>query len=406
MSTVIGAIPNSLVDAFGRMRVSEPFTQFDSKLVNGPGTNTWDDAEVSGSGTASVHDLATASQTLSVTAATAGRRVRQSHRRLTYQPGKSRLIYMTAVMGAAATDITRRVGQFDDDNGVFFEQTSSGISVVIRSSSTSGSPVNNTVAQATWSLDKLDGTGKSGVTLDLTKSQIFVIEYEWLGVGFVKFGFVIDGVLIYVHQENHVDIMTGVYMSTPNLPLRYSIESAGGGGAPAADLECICSTVISEGGKARVGQSYAVDRDATPLTTLNDADIYPLILLRAKSTAPSLDILVQQVSIICTSSTAYRWAVLINPTITGAALPAYTSVSPGAEAIVSLTTNKITAGTGIQVASGYQLTTGEAAPSIALLDSPFGYAIDGTSDVIVLAVQRLTGNTETFYASMSWHEEA
>ena len=100
------------VDAFARLRVSNPQTIFDSKQIADNQPLFWDDAEVSGAGTATLYNTNQASTTISVTANTAGKRVRQTRRWLNYQSGKSQLIIMTAVMSGNAT---KRIGQFTDD---------------------------------------------------------------------------------------------------------------------------------------------------------------------------------------------------------------------------------------------------------------------------------------------------
>ena len=169
-------------DAFARQRISNPETLFDSKQIFDSQPLFWDDQEISGSGTSSTYSKPNARTRLAVSASTAGVRTRQTFMRFNYQPGKSQLVIMTAVMSDASSQgISARVGQFDDDNGLFFVAEDVTIKVVLRTS-TSGSAVDTKVSQTNWNIDKLDGTGNSGVTLDPTKTQILFIDYEWLGV--------------------------------------------------------------------------------------------------------------------------------------------------------------------------------------------------------------------------------
>lgn len=163
---------------------------------------------------------------MSVGATTAGVRARQTRMRFNYQPGKGQEVILTGVFGAGQAGITKRIGYFDTNNGLFFQLSGTTLSVV-RRTSTSGSPVDNVVTQANWNIDKLDGTGASGVTLDLTKTQIMIIEFEWLGVGRVRYGFDIDGKIIFVHQLFNANNLTEVYISTPNLPVKYEIANDG-----------------------------------------------------------------------------------------------------------------------------------------------------------------------------------
>ena len=219
---------NPTGDAFGRLRVAEPQTLFDSKQLFDNQPLFWDDQQVSGSGTTSTHDPNTASTVMAVGATTAGNRVRQTFMRFNYQPGKSHLIFMTGTLGSSGggTGITRLAGYGDDENGVFFVDKEGTINVRKRSYKT-GSVVDTDVPQASWNIDTLDGNGVSGITLDATKSQILVFDMEWLGVGRVRCGIVVDGKVYYCHEFLHSNVEEGVYISTPNLPLRYEIDNDG-----------------------------------------------------------------------------------------------------------------------------------------------------------------------------------
>lgn len=382
-------------DAFGRLRVSDPITLFDGKCVIDEQPHLFDDAEVSGSGTSTSHSADTASVTLSVGATTAGNRVRQSRRRMIYQPGKSQLIFMTFTLGAAAAGITRRVGYFDDDNGIFLEQDGDGFRFVRRTSVT-GSAADNVVESADWNLDTFPD-------LDLSKSQILVIDLEWLGVGSVRAGFVIDGAIRYGHKFMHANELAGVYMSTPNLPVRWEIDNDGTGAA--VDLECICATVISEGGLERTGITQTIDRGATALTTNNDANLYPLLAIRLKSTALGASALIEEFSVLCNTTATYRWALLLDPTVSGTAL-SFTGVADSAIEAQVDTTNATTVSGGTVLASGYAESSNQvSAVAGAELRYALGSLIDGTAEIVVLAAQRLAGTTEDFYASLTYLEQ-
>ena len=224
----VTAFEGPISDAFGRLRTSTPQTIFDSKQINDNAPLSWDDAEVSGGGTGSTYNANQASTTITV-GAEAGVRTRQTKMRFNYQPGKSQMICVTGILGVGASGITQRIGYGDDDNGLFFE-TIDGIFQVNRRTKTSGSAVNNRTIQSNFNIDTMDGTGPSRITIDLSKTQIFWIDFEWLSVGRVRFGFVIEGKLIYFHEFNHANDLIVAYMSTPNLPLRYEIENDGTGG--------------------------------------------------------------------------------------------------------------------------------------------------------------------------------
>ena len=401
MTRITGADTESF-DAFGRFRVSEPQTLFDSKLLLDTAAWLWDEQQTSGSGTTTSYNRNRASVTMSVGAVTAGTRVRQSKRRMDYQPGKSQLIFVTFVLGASATGITRRVGYFDSFNGIFLQQSGTTISFVVRTN-ISGTPSDaNVVAQASWNVDKLDGTGPSGKTLDVTKSQIFYTDFEWLGVGRVQVGFIIDGAYVLCHDFKNANTTVGVYMSTPNLPIRYEISNSGAGGA--ASLECICGTVISEGGRANLGYVRAISRGAIPMVTANNSNLFPVIALRLNGSYLGATVQMEQFSLACTSNSPFNWYWIENPKLISGSFNFQSFTNSAVEADFQQT------GTlALLQSTGTVLRSGVAATTFAITDEPtnekaMGSFINGSTDIWVLAVQRLSGTPETFYGAACWRE--
>lgn len=267
-------------DAFGRLRVGAPFTQVDLKQNVTSLPLFFDDQEVSGSGTSSTYSSNRASSIIGVSATTAGKRVRQTKIRGNYQTGKSLLALATFANISSGTGITKRVGYFTDGNGIFL-QHSGGVAAVVVRSSVTGSPVDTAIAQSAWNVDKLDGTGKSGVVIDFTKAQILVIDFEWLGAGRVRVGFDIGGTTYYCHYFNFANSSDSVYMSSPNQPIRYEITNDGTGAADT--FEAICATVMSEGGIDSTAITTYVSRNGTSQTLANQ-DLYtPIVSIRLKS---------------------------------------------------------------------------------------------------------------------------
>lgn len=271
-------------DAFGRLRVSNPLTLFDtqnkyinqgqfvSNLVNG-GTSTYQQVSntfllaVSGSGSSVV---------------------RETTKTFVYQPGKSLFVMNTFAMNTPTAGVTQRVGYYNTNNGVFFEANGTTLNMVIRSYS-SGSVVETRIPQSNWNGDTLLGTGGStnlsGITLNPALTQIFWTDIEWLGVGSVRTGFVIDGQYIVCHTFNHANVPgnTTTYMGTAVLPIRYEITTTG----TAATMRQICSTVISEGGYTLTGIPAGRGHElGTPVRLPNDGSFKPLMSIRLKSTQP------------------------------------------------------------------------------------------------------------------------
>jgi hypothetical protein len=80
--------------------------------------------------------------------------------------------------------------------------------------------------QSTWNIDRCDGTGPSGFNLDLTKMQMWYLDYSWYGAGFIRWGLRgPDGNIIYVHKVANNNINYEAYMRSGNLPARYETNT-------------------------------------------------------------------------------------------------------------------------------------------------------------------------------------
>jgi len=264
-------------DAFGRLRISEPFTLGDYKHLYGLDYN-FIDKIFNGGSVAFQANQACARLTTSNN--TNSRVVHQTKFYHHYMPGKSQQILSSFNFYAANTNVIKRTGYFDDNNGIYFEQAGDGtLSWVIRSY-VSGSPVENRKTQAQWNIDPCDGTGGSTFVLDITKTQLVFIEFQWLGVGSVTVGFVHEGAFVPCHTFHHSNSLTTVYMSTPNLPVRCEILNTGV--TAGAYFDQICSTVLSEGGYVEAGTDWAVTNPT--LKTLAAGVTLPIIAIRLKTT--------------------------------------------------------------------------------------------------------------------------
>lgn len=399
---------NGSGNAFGHVRVSTPYTLFDSKQLVDNQPLFWDDQETSGSGTSSVHSTDRASTIIGVGATTAGTRVRQTFQRFNYQPGKSQLILLTGILSASGggAGIVSRIGLFDTDNGIFLEDDAGTISLGKRSNVT-GSPVDATVAQSSWNLDIMDGSGPSGSTLDLTKTNILVIDFEWLGVGRVRIGFDVDGVTHYVHQFLNANFLTAVYMSNPNLPLRYEISNSGAG--VASTLEHICGSVMSEGGAQDKGIIRYASTAGAHVTTVSENSIYAIIGIRLKAANISTNIKLISKAVILLSATAtVEWLLIWNPTSVDGT---FTYVDETDSSVQIARGSGTTTVTGGYLLSGGYIATGSInngdGDSYTELENALllGSAIDGTLDEIVLAVRPIDGSSAVnIEGSLTWRE--
>lgn len=389
------------LDGFGRFRVSMPHTIFENKQIVDSQSIIWNNSLTSG-GTTN-YSSSRASTTLNVTSTIGSRVIRQTKQRFHYQAGRSFLTYVTFVMGNSVPGVSKKIGYFDDNNGIYFEDTGSVRRLVVRSS-VSGSVDNSNYAnQANWNIDKMDGYGPSKITLDVSKAQIFFVDFEWLGVGTVRCGFVINGQMYYVHQFHHSNIIGSVYMSNPNLPIRAEIENVSA--ISGSSLEQICCSVGSEGGYDNPGLSFSIDRGATPLSGVDNLYLYPLLSIRQKSTALGTQIFPEYIDMLCSSSNAnFRWALVVNPTVNGVDNASWVDLSGSAvQYDVSRTSANYLTG-GYIIASGYGSQKVTAASAIVKGSYTLGSTISGDRDQLILAIQKVGNSNDSFVGSLTWKE--
>lgn len=270
------------LDAFGRLRTGQPFGIFDSKSVYNEDPNAWGTILVGGA-SAIAHNPVDSTVTMTVDSAVDDRVVRQTLHYHPYVPGKSHNITTTGAFGDGVAGIKKRWGYYDDNNGIFWELDGTDVSLTLRSDS-SGSIVSEKYMQNAWNLDKLDGSGPSGVTLDPTQAHILCIDMQWLGVGRVRVGFIIGGKLILVHEFNHANKSTTTYMRRPDLPVRYEMLNVTG--AASTTMKSICASVASEGGYTLPGFEFSTD---TGIATRSVTTRVPIIAIRHKATFNSVE---------------------------------------------------------------------------------------------------------------------
>jgi hypothetical protein len=373
-----------ILDAFGRQRVSQPSTVLDSKQLFDSVPLIFD-TKLTGGGTAT-HQPTRAATELAVTT-TGDRVIRQTFQKFIYQPGRSLLMHATGVLSktSIATGASSKIGLFDGYNGVFFELENTIMKVVTRNNQ-----VDTKVAQSAWNLDKLDGTGPSGITLDPTKAQLFSIDLQWLGVGRVRMGLDVNGILIHVHEFRNANEQEEVYMRTPNLPVRYELESTGG----ARSMDHICIAVSVEGLVGTAGQIRSIDRGAAPTASFGVGVVVPVISFRLKSTHLGSLALPKVVTILSPSGADIRFTLLHNPIIGGSDAASWIPLANSAiEYDISRTiTNGLTGGT--QVASGYVLGSAQQSGTVATsldIQLRLGASIDEVPDELILGAELLSG---------------
>jgi hypothetical protein len=388
------------------MRTSEPRTLFSSTHVVTDGADFWQTI-LTGAG-ATTHLPNEAAVRLRCGTDSGDAVVRQTYRYFPYIPGKSQLIFLTGTVGDETDGVRKRWGYFDSADGLFWEQTAAGVSVVRRSSVT-GSPVDVAVAQVGWNLDPCDGLSPSGITIDWATSQVFVIDFAWLGVSRARMGVVIDGQVIYVHEWLNANVFPGVYMSRANLPVRYEIENLDDTEA-ATDLLQICSTVITEGGgesdlSTRIRTANNGTASVSVTTRRAVLSIRPAATFNGRVNrgliAP-LDISLTNIS---------NQSVLVE-VVRGGALggtPSWSAVSPSS--IVERDSAGTTVTGGEVIWSGYVVASSQnpghvnlPIADLAKADIPLTVDAAGANPVSLSVVVTSLGSAATVYAAMTWRE--
>ena len=265
------------VDAFGRLRISDAFTLGDYKHLYGIDPNFLDITANGGTVTFQTNQSCARLTTNNSTSSSVVHQTKMYHN---YMPGKSQLIKSTFNFYSNTTNVIKRTGYFDANNGIYLEQSGDGtLSFCIRTDVGGTISDARKVPQSQWNIDKCDGTGPSYFVLDITKTQIFWIDFQWLGVGRVRCGFVHNGKYVTAHEFYNSNHLTTVYMSNPNLPVRCEIFNTGA--TTGGYMDQICSTVLSEGGYREVGQDWGVTNPT--MRTLAAGASLPVLAIRLKN---------------------------------------------------------------------------------------------------------------------------
>jgi len=389
------------VDAFGRARMSTPLTLFDSSH------RYKDNGLWSTSNTATTTYSFSANEgliNLNLDTTANAEIIRETNKVFPYQPGKSLQILNTFVFNPAKSNLRQRAGYFGKDNGIYLELDGTNLYLVERSLVT-GSPTETRVSQTNWNFDNLLGNGPSRKTLDITKAQIMFIDIEWLGVGSVRCGFVIDGVFIQCHVFHHANVLASTYITTASLPLRIEIKNTNTTGSNSV-FKQICSSVISEGGYELRGAQSSI---GTPITTPKDmptaGTFIPVVSLRLKSDRLDAIVILTAISLLgLGNNTRIEWRVARGGTLTS---PNWTSAGSDSAVEYDLSATGIS---GYSVlANGYLGVTNQATQSLDILkEALFKFQLTRNSltstpeSISIIAAG--ASNGDDVLASMDWEE--
>lgn len=409
VGTIASGSLSVAVDAFGRQRVSETQTLADYKHLYAIDFNFLD---YTASGGNITFDVNRSSVILATSASASSRAVHQSKMYHNYMPGKSQLILSSVVFGAAQAGVTKRTGYFDDHNGIFVEQDATGsLNWVIRSATNGTASIQeNRVSQNNWNVNKVNG---GDLTLDITKSQLFWIDFQWLAVGRVRCGIVHQGAYVLCHVFDHSNYTNVAYMSNPNLPVRCEIQNST---TTTGSMEQICSTVMSEGGYVESGTTWALTSPA--LRVIPSGSTIPVIAIRLKNSYNGLPnrafIRVSNMTMISTDQTVkYRLVKLpASSSLTGGS---WVSVNAASTAEYNATATTGSAATERELLNGFVYAGGTGVgnatsgiSSTAGVETKINYIAQNynstDSELYAIMVTNLTSSPTSASVGITWKE--
>lgn len=408
MSYLFNATAASL-DAFARQRISNPYTLGDYKHIYGIDDNF---LEFTANGGSVAYQPNAACARLSTSSNSASRVVHQSKFYHHYMPGKSQLILSSFNFYGATANVRKRTGYYDDNNGIFFEQDGTGeLSFTVRSY-VSGAPVDTKIVRSAWNHDKCDGTGPSGWTLDITKTQLLFIDFQWLGVGIVRCGFAHEDRFIVAHEFYHSDLLPTVYMSTPNLPVRCEVVNYGS--TTGAYIDQICSSVISEGGYVEAGQDWALTSPS--LRSIAAGATLPVLAIRLAPTFKTytnrIIVRAHNLSLVSTGSTIeYKLLKASN----SASLTGNTWVDVDTNSGVQYNATATAYSSAVAIDAGYVSastsggkTTSGSSPTNPASTAKKNFIVQNyaasDSEVYIVAAKNVGTDPTTVGVSMQWRE--
>jgi len=339
---------------------------------------------------------------MTVTGQTGSEIIRQTRNAQRYIPGRESELSFAVNFGQHGPGVRQRVGLFDERDGFFFEHGVDDILYFVVRSSTSGSPVETRVAQSLWNGDKLDGTGVSGVTINVSKQQLMVINYEWYGAGDIELAFVIDSVRIVAHTFRNSNSIATVWCTTPFLPIRLEFTNVTGV-AGTHTFNQGSNSLITEGTAGKLGIAQNISTPITGRSVSLANTFFPALSIRLKSTQLKGIVLPAFFQAATLDNTNVHYQVVRNATLTGAS---WTDM-PDANSFAQYDASATDLSGGTILDSGF--VSGGAQGLKIILDQNTVYQIGrgsmGTvSDTLTVAIACTQAN-KSVVGSMTWIEQ-
>jgi hypothetical protein len=383
-------------DAFGRIRTSSVHVMFESSFRYDLQLELW--SSITTNGATVSHESNKCAVVLATTSTVGSSAIYQTRGYFKYGPARSSIVFMSFNLKGSVPGQTKRIGQFDALNGYFLELSGGTAYVVIRSK-ISGSVVDTKIAQADWNIDKLNGTGESGITIDFTKQNILEFDYQWLGSGSVRFGFSIGGVAYICHRFSNANINETMYSQTATLPMRVEISTQT---SSSSTIEFACCSVGIEGEQINQGQLRNVSSGEAVSNFSESGDRRSILSIRKKSTNLEIPVVDINTSVFPNSSDKFLVELVKNGTVTGGTwvdVSGFCQVnrtSTDFSGGLALTASYVAGGSGAVNSSGL-LNLREA------LNTSLGSDLSGNSEIFSIVVTALS-NTSSIFGSMNYKE--
>ena len=382
-------------DAFGRSRIAEPVTLFDSQHRYEENYQ-WNTSTSNGGD--KQYNVYESSISMVVNGTLNSKVIRETKRVFPYQPGKSLLIMNSFAFNAQLAGLRQRIGYFGADNGIYFENDGTGNYLVLRRKLTSGAATEVRVAQADWNIDQFDGTGPTLRTLDISKANIFWLDIEWLGVGDVRCGFVVDGRMAIAHTFHNDNVNPSAYMTTAILPVRLEIENTAATGV-SSTMKQICNTVISEGGYEKKVRKSHVSRDSN--IAASTTALTPIISFRLNSAYKDAVILPESFHVFSSTQGNFEIVVVRGGTINATSWTAQGKIDYNTDATT------LTGGTST---SHFYLSTTQQSGGVGFGEDGYNWDtqltrdLNGTTEIITLAARCLDNTDKNIRGVISYYD--
>lgn len=377
------------LDAFGRLRVSQTTTLLDVKHLHDK-LPLFVDEVLSGSGTSSF----TASSVSMQTSSNNSYVIRQTIKAAPYQSGKSQLVECSFSNFAPETNVTKRVGYYTSGtastysanlDGFFLESDGTTDLITFQIWKTGTNILS--VGTSSWYSTDYDVN-----LIDWSLTQLMFVDFQWLGVGRLRFYMVIDGLPRLFYAHTGINNLSTVYMDSPNQPIRYEIRQSGVG---SGSFDMICAGVSMEGSINSLYRTVAIN-DFTERTLPTAGTTYAMLGVRLNSTTKykGTSVNFSQIDILQTSNDNYLVTVQKAPKLSST--PSWTSLpnTPLEYAFGIGTVSVVTS--GFELSSVMGKSGALSVEKIDMSDSAFslGYKIDETAEEWWICIQATSNNAK------------